>query len=244
MKTRLFGVALVLALLLSSTFSGAMPVSAQSEDSSDQDGPTHLFLPYVHGDETGEEVLLQPAWGLDVWEGVEWIEDCVTGNNQFYNTETGGVHWYVNQANPDGPGAPGCDSYWTETYERPVDQVFAELAIDEQPAPPYPSFTPDDATFLSGLGPDGEFAAAGAAVATDSGPYFEYVDITRARYTSHGDWLYFQMELFGKHQVTSEGARIGRFADDAQYTIRLGNNPDTASEWGRPEFRHHPAQRA
>ena len=112
--------------------------------------------------------------------------DCVTGNNQFYSG--GKFHWWVNQtAGADGSAGPDkCDSHQNDQYERPTDQTFRNNTVTRKPSatPPFNYSSPaqpKSPVFLSGLLPDTEFAQGASAFSTDSGLYFEFVDITRGQ---------------------------------------------------------------
>ena len=150
------------------------------------------------------------------------LDDCVTGNNQFWNSPTGTYHWYVNQAlGSDGAdGTIKCDSHTNDQYERPTNQSYKNFIITEKPTgalsmPPfsYPMATaagksPQSPPYLSGLGPDTEFST-GSTVFSSEGTYFEYIDITRGRtgfadVDANNGWMFFEIELFGDSEVAAD----------------------------------------
>jgi hypothetical protein len=148
--------------------------------------------------------------------------DCVTGNNQFYNSSLQKFRWYVNQQiGADGAtGSIKCDSYNNDQYERPTDQTYTNTAVSE--LPPYtPPPTPTSATFLSGLLADTEIPLNGTAYAAEK--YYEYVDITRASAGYDDTYMYFRIELFGEFSVDDSGSRSDSFGNGTYYSIRLGN---------------------
>ena len=176
------------------------------------------------------------------------LQDCVTGNNQFWSSSDDNFHWWVNQAiGSDGSsGSIKCDSHQNDQYERPTDQTFqsntitAKPVVDPTPPPPYQYVLPagEDApkspVFLSGLDPDTEFNSG--SVFSSEGLFFEFIDITRGQ-TGFADvdattgWLFFQIELFGEREVTSDLERVSQFGTSTFYTVRLGART-TAPESG------------
>lgn len=95
----------------------------------------------------------------------------------------------------------GCDSYSNDRYERPTDQTFKNNVISS------------------------------TVFSTESGLYFEFLDITRAWATyedvnANNGWMFFRTELFSVAETDSAGKRVDKFGDGSYYTIRLGKNAD------------------
>jgi hypothetical protein len=178
--------------------------------------PVALLNEAVAG--AGPAPLSDPAYSLQFF-------DCVTGNNQFETSDDDLHHWYVNQlAGSDGAtGDIKCDSWQNDQYERPTDQTFGNRTIGSKPTSPPADF--------SGLLADTELDVGEEAYSTDSGLYFEYLDITRANAGFDDDRLYFRIELFGVDQVDSNGNQVDKFGEGTYYTVRLGTdaNPDKAN---------------
>jgi Domain of unknown function DUF11/Prealbumin-like fold domain len=159
------------------------------------------------------------------------LNDCVTGDNQFWSASDGKFHWWVNQAvGSDGSSGPlKCDTYGSDQYERPTDQTFQQRMISQKP-PYLPPASPASAAYLSGMAPDAEFPVSSSVFAA-SGKYFEYGDITRGRAGSLDasaaeGWLFFQVELFGDSTVSDSLSRTSEFGSSMYYSVRLGKNAD------------------
>src|SRR5688572_16644644 len=168
------------------------------------------------------------------------LQDCVTGNNQFWSSSDDNFHWWVNQAvgSDASSGSIKCDSHQNDQYERPTEQTFQSNAITAKPVPditPPPQYqyvlpvgedAPKSPVFLSGLDPDPEFNSPSSVFSTE-GLYFEFIDITRgqagfADVDATTGWLFFQIELFGEREVTSDLERVSQFGTSTFYTVRLG----------------------
>src|SRR5918999_414963 len=160
------------------------------------------------------------------------LNDCVTGDNQFFSSIDGKFHWPVNATvGADGSNGPlKCDTYQNDQYERPTDQTYAQRTTNQKPPTYTGSASPSDPVFMSGMSPDSEFAV-GQSVYSTLGKYFEYGDITRGRAgtldtSATEGWLFFQVELFGVATVSESLDRSTEFGNGTYYSVRLGSNAD------------------
>ena len=160
------------------------------------------------------------------------LNDCVTGDNQFYSSIDGKFHWPINATvGADGSNGPlKCDTYQNDQYERPTDQTYAQRTVNQKPPTYTGSANPSSPVFMSGMAPDAEFPV-GQTFYSSLGKYFEYGDITRGRAGSLDSsasegWLFFSLELFGDSTVSESLSRSSEFGNGTYYSVRLGSNAD------------------
>jgi PEP-CTERM motif len=131
------------------------------------------------------------------------FSDSVTGDNRF--TSTGNQHWFINS---------GADRYANDVYERPTARTYEMLTIEAAAS--------TDSELLSKVG------TSIAATGVGNPVYFEYLDIVKGRFGFDNTFMYFQFELFGDDQLSSDGTATQGLGNLTSYRIRLGENLDGA----------------